>query len=69
VTNNQYYQHISINTSVVDWLPEDGNLSGLCTVTLDHAQEEEDSTSGEGDPHFSTFSILGDRIAQTVDVL
>ena len=41
IANNEYYRHITIDTGVIDQLPEDGTLSGLCTITLDPTLEEE----------------------------
>ena len=41
VSNNVYYNHININTSVLTQLPEDGDLSGLCTFTLNSSEEQE----------------------------
>ena len=44
VANNTYYHNIHIDPEVLVQLPEDGNLSGLCTVNL------ETTPSGELDP-------------------
>ena len=41
VSNNIYYNNISIDTSVLAHLPEDGNLSGLCTFTLNNSEEQD----------------------------
>ena len=57
VANNRYYRDITINTVVMDQLPEDGDLSGLCTITMDNTQEEEDSTPGEEGYPLSTSFI------------
>lgn len=39
ILNNIYYSNISIDTSALAELPEDGNLSGLCTFTLNNSEE------------------------------
>ena len=39
VANNEYYHSVRINTDALAMLPEDGNLSGLHSVTLDCADE------------------------------
>ena len=58
VVNNKYYYHIAINTEVVDQLPKDGSLSGLCTITHDSTSEEEDlAVVDEADPQFSSSFI------------
>ena len=55
VANNKYYQHITINT---DQLPEDGTLSGLCTITLNPTPDEEQDAGSDGaDDQFSTSFI------------
>ena len=44
--NNIYYHNVSINSDALNLLPEDGDISGLASVTLestsDHSSEEVD---------------------------
>ena len=43
IENNKYryYRSVTIDSDALALLPEDGNISGLCAVTLDIADEEE----------------------------
>ena len=41
IQNNKYYRSVTIDSDALALLPEDGNISGLCAVTLDTADEEE----------------------------
>ena len=41
IGNNKYYRSVTIESDALALLPEDGNISGLCAVTLDTADEEE----------------------------
>ena len=58
VANNTYYHNIHIDPEVLAQLPEDGNLSDLCTVNLettpsseqDPSQEDIDSYQGRSFP-------------------
>ena len=40
VVNNKYYRNIQINLEAVATLPEDGDLSGLHSVSLDCTEED-----------------------------
>lgn len=55
VANNLYYRNIHIDPNVIAQLPEDGNLSGLCNVTIDISSEE-DNTQDEVDPYNTHLS-------------
>ena len=35
IGNNKYYRSVTIDSDALALLPEDGNISGLCAVTLD----------------------------------
>ena len=47
VANNTYYHNIHIDPKVLALLPEDGNLSGLCTVNLETTASSEQDPSQE----------------------
>ena len=47
VANNTYYHNIHIDPEVLAQLPEDGNLSGLCTVNLETTPSSEQDPSQE----------------------
>ena len=56
VDNNIYYRNITIDPEVVAQLPEDGDVSSLCTVTLDTTPEEPCPSQVEEDPYQSELS-------------
>lgn len=52
VQNNTYYQHITINTEALALLPEDGDLTGLCSVTVNSTtNDQEESQENMDDPY------------------
>ena len=53
VTNNIYYHHVSINPHTLALLPEDDNISGLCSVTLESSDDGKkwSSTTQDEDPY------------------
>ncbi len=55
MANNVYYRNISIDPDVVAQLPEDGDLSGLCTITV-NSSGEEDPLQEEIDPYHADLS-------------
>ena len=56
VANNKYYRNIHINLEAVATLPEDGDLNGLHTVSLDYTKEDTGSpqTLDENDDPYGT---------------
>ena len=53
VANNTYYRHITINAAQ---LPEDGDLSGLCTVTVVASSEDLEPSEDDEDPYFADLT-------------
>ena len=49
VTNNVYYSNIRIDDDILQQLPQDGNLLGLCTFTLPGLFDQESSSSQDPD--------------------
>jgi hypothetical protein len=59
VANNKYYRNIHINPDALAMLPEDGNLSGLHSVTLDSTDADTESPLAQDeaeDPYSSYLS-------------
>ena len=56
IANNKYYHNVHINPDALSMLPEDGDLSGLQSVTLDSADEDTESppAQDEDDDPYST---------------
>ena len=56
IANNKYYRNVHINPDALSMLPEDGDLSGLQSVTLDSADEDTESppAQDEDDDPYST---------------
>ena len=45
--NNQYYRNVCINPDALALLPEDENLTGLNSVTLDSAADDQEPPSSQ----------------------
>ena len=59
LANNKYYRNVCINRDALDLLPEDGNLSGLQSVTLDSTNEVTgslDTQDEDNDPYSAHLS-------------
>ena len=59
IANNKYYRNVHINPDALSILPEDGDLSGLQSVTLDSADEETESPPAQdedNDPYSTHLS-------------
>ena len=41
IENNKYYRSVTIDSDALALLPEDGDISGLCAVTLDTPHEDQ----------------------------
>ena len=56
IVHNKYYRNVHINPDALSMLPEDGDLSGLQSVTLDSADEDTESPpeQDEADDPYST---------------
>ena len=56
VANNKYYRNVRINPEALAMLPDDGDLSGLHSVSLDSMEEHADSpcTQGEDEDPYDT---------------
>ena len=39
LTNNIYYRNVCIDSDALALLPEDGNLTGLCSTTLESSDD------------------------------
>ena len=51
-TNNIYYRNVCIDSDALAPLPEDGDLTGLCCMTLESSADEEESPSPQDvDPY------------------
>ena len=55
ITNNIYYRDVSINHDVLNLLPNDGDLCGLTTMTV-NTEEEEQPTRDDIDPYRAHLS-------------
>ena len=70
VTNNKYYRNVRINPEALAMLPDNGDLSGLHSVSLDSTEDDTGSTSAQdedGDPydmHLSTVAERGHPLCQ-----
>ena len=57
LANNQYYCSVQINSDALALLPEDGNLTGLRSVTLDSVADDSEAPSVEDvDPYDAHLS-------------
>ena len=57
LANNQYYRSVQINSDTLALLPEDGNLTGLRSVTLDSVADDSEAPSVEDvDPYDAHLS-------------
>ena len=65
--NNKYYRNISINLEAVATLPEDGDLSGLHSVSLDSTEDDTGSqeTLDEDEDPYNTH-LSGSFIPSTI---
>ena len=55
LANNRYYVNVRINLDALALLPEDGNLTGLHSVTLDSTIDDPESLSAQ--PMMPTFQV------------
>ena len=51
LANNIYYHHVSINPHALALLPGDGDISGLCSMTLESSYDQELSSAQDEDPY------------------
>ena len=52
LANNIYYHHVSINPHALALLPEDGDISGLCSMTLESSDDDQKLSSAQDeDPY------------------
>ena len=52
LANNIYYHHVSINPHALALLPEDGDISGLCSMTLESSDDDQELSSAQDeDPY------------------
>ena len=57
LANNKYYRSVQINSDALALLPEDGNLTGLRSVTLDSVADDSEAPSVEDvDPYDAHLS-------------
>ena len=45
LANNIYYRNVCIDSDAIALLPEDGDLTGLCSMTMESSADEEESPS------------------------
>ena len=45
LANNIYYRNVHIDSDALALLPEDGNLTGLCSMTLESSDDDQLVTS------------------------
>ena len=50
ITNNIYYRNVTINFDVLNLLPNNGDLCGLTTMTVNSEEEEQPGTD-DVDPY------------------
>ena len=54
--NNTNYQHITINAEAIALLPVDGDLTGLCSITVNSTTiDQEESQENMDDPYSTHF--------------
>ena len=60
IGNNKYYRSVTIDSDALALLPEDGDIAGLCSVTLDTPDEEEvePPATQDEDPYDAHLSVL-----------
>ena len=51
IANNKYYRNVHINAEALEILPEDGDLSGLHSVSLDSMEDDTDTQHEDEDPY------------------
>ena len=51
LSNNIYYRNIRMDPNALALLPEDGNLTGLCTMTLESSDDQELPSPQDVDPY------------------
>ena len=52
LANNIYYRNVRIDSDAIALLPEDGDLTGLCSMTMESSADEEESPSPQDvDPY------------------
>jgi hypothetical protein len=59
LANNKYYRSVHINPDALAMLPEDGDLTGLVTVSLNSTNEDTDTPHAQDedvDPYSSHLS-------------
>ena len=52
LAKNKYYLNVRINLDALTLLPEDGNLTGLHSVTLDSTIDDPESLSAQDEDHY-----------------
>ena len=61
--NNRYYLSVRINLDAFALLPEDGNLTGLQSVTLDSTIEDPEPPSAQDeDPYDALLQVLSSPV-------
>ena len=66
ITNNKYYRNVLINPEALAMLPEDGDLSGLHSVTLNSTDEDTASPSTlDGDEDAYNTHLSGSFVPST----
>ena len=56
VANNKYYHNVRINPEALEILPEDGDLSGLHSVSLDSMEDDTETQHEDEDPYDTHLS-------------
>ena len=51
VANKKYYHNVCINPEALEILPEDGDLSGLHSVSLDSMEDDTETQHEDEDPY------------------
>ena len=66
LANNQYYRSVQINCDALALLPEDGNLTGLRSVTLDSIADDSEVASGSFVPNTTQWLTEEETVRQSV---
>ena len=57
LVNNIYYRNVHIDSDALAMLPEDGNLAGLCSMTLESSDDDQElSPPQDVDPYDAHFA-------------
>lgn len=65
VANKKYYRNVHINPEALSMLPEDGDLSGLHSVTLDSTDEDTGSPTWDEDENLYSTHLSGSFVPST----